>query len=117
VTGEARDRFRIAVSRPLERLSVVALAGELDLACAPELSRALADLAGTGCDRVVVELSELSFIDSTGIKALIAAARAMEEEGGALTLSAPTPNVARVFEIVKLSDVIPIEEGRDNGAG
>jgi anti-anti-sigma factor len=67
-------QFSIAVSRTGRR-AVVALSGELDLAVEPELTATLEDVVATGESIVVVDLRALTFIDSTGIRALIEAKR------------------------------------------
>ncbi len=91
--------------------------GELDLAGAPALSRALASIPATAPTRVVVDLTKLAFMDSTGLRALIVAAKALDAAGGSLTLAGPRPNVQRLFDIVRLSDLIPIEASLDAALG
>ena len=112
---DAHDPFRIELSQPSSRCHLVALHGELDIAAAPKLSHAFSDLLDIGCERVIVDLSQLSFIDSTGIHTLIAAAAAVEDSGGLMTLHAPNEHVRRVFDVVRLADLIPIEEGVATG--
>jgi anti-sigma B factor antagonist len=102
--------FGFDVTQPSDRGYLVALSGELDLAGVPALSERFAAFSDLASPRVVVDLSELRFIDSTGIRALMAAARAIGTNGGLMTLTAPRPNVQRVFDIVRLGDVILIEQ-------
>ena len=113
---DTREPLLIQVSQPSDGLYRVALAGEIDLACAPELAQAFAAFSGTTYDRVVVDLSELSFIDSSGIKALIAAAKVIQAEGRVMTLVGAGPNVQRVLDIVNLSAVMPIERSEVGAA-
>jgi anti-anti-sigma factor len=101
--------FTIKVSKPADDVSVVALSGELDLAGAPELSRSLSLLTGPGAGRVVVDLTRLAFIDSTGLRELLRAAKAIDANGGSLTLAGPRPNVQRLFDIVRLAETLSIE--------
>ena len=105
--------FAVDVSQPAADLSLVTLSGELDLAGAPELSRALAGLQAPAANRVVVDLTRLGFIDSTGLRVLITAAKAIHSKGGTLTLAGPRPNVQRLFDIVRLSEMLPIEPSLD----
>src|SRR5262249_49223924 len=107
VPGQA-EPLEISVSRPAERTFVVALAGELDLGTSPGLQRELESLSGNGPRRVVVDLSQLTFIDSSGISVVVSAARALEAGGGRLTLAGATSHVARVLEIAHVSAVVPI---------
>jgi anti-sigma B factor antagonist len=80
---------------------VVALQGELDMDTAAGLSAWLVEIAGSP---VVVDLSELTFIDSSGIAALATAKKRMTAEGNEMILTRPRPNVRRVLEILGLVD-------------
>src|SRR5689334_7678156 len=95
----------VAVDRDAGGVDVVTLRGELDFASGEPLSSAFADLT-PGPRQVVVDLTELDFIDSSGVKMIVAAARAVEDAGGTFVLAAPRPTVRRVFEILHLEDVL-----------
>jgi anti-anti-sigma factor len=110
LSGELSDLFTIEVSQAADGLTVVGLGGEVDIAGSPELERRLRALGGTAPFHVVVDLSQLTFIDSSGIRALIVTAKTIGDRGGRVILAAPQPNVQRVFVTVHLSEVIPIEE-------
>jgi anti-sigma B factor antagonist len=103
--------FEIEVSSADDEVKVVALRGELDFDEAPAFGRVLEELRTDGERKVVVDLSELTFIDSSGISVLVGAARAASADLGTLVIAAPSPHVRRVFEIVNLSELVPIEEG------
>jgi anti-anti-sigma factor len=75
--------------------TVVRLGGELDLAASHTVQRALAHLDG----RVVVDLSDLRFLDSTGIRAFVIAHQRLVEQGGAFVVRSPQAQVRRVLEI------------------
>ncbi len=88
-------------TRNLPGIHVVALHGELDIASADGLAEALVEVAGS---TLVVDLSDLTFIDSTGIGALVLARNRILAHGqGELVLSRPGGIVRRVLEIVGLS--------------
>ena len=90
--------FTLATARTLGR-TVVRVTGELDAATAPVLRKAFVDLVEEqGSLDVVVDVSELSFIDSAGLGVLVAASRKLTNLGGELTLSAPTRAVAKVLQ-------------------
>jgi anti-anti-sigma factor len=76
-------------------LLVVAASGELDLATAPEVDQALDDWTD-GHKALVLDLSGLSFLDSSGIRLLV---RARNRVPGRLALVPPPDDVARVLEI------------------
>jgi stage II sporulation protein AA (anti-sigma F factor antagonist) len=81
---------------------VLSLAGEVDHDSGPVLRQAL----DTGDTRVVVDLSQVTFMDSTGINILIAAHNALTTAGGWLRLAAPTGPVLRTLQIVGVDAVI-----------
>ena len=72
----------------------------------------LARLAGRP-RRIVVDLAALSFVDSSGVKLLVSAARNADSDGGGVVLVSPTATVRRVFEILHLSDVVTVTDDRD----
>ena len=92
--------------------------GELDLSTSAELGEALEREIAEG-KSVLVDLSGVTFIDSTGLNTLIRALRSSEANGGALMVSPDLPaQVSRVFEITGLSAVLPIApEGADQTPG
>jgi anti-sigma B factor antagonist/stage II sporulation protein AA (anti-sigma F factor antagonist) len=90
--------FDISVSQN-DGTSIVRMSGELDLASSDRLSALLAELS----DRtVVVDLAGLTFIDSSGIAALVAAKDRLQSAGRELVLTRPQPNVDRVLEMTGL---------------
>jgi anti-sigma B factor antagonist len=89
-------------------LRIVRPAGELDIATAPRLERALLDGRGRG-DRVVLDLADLEFIDSTGLRVIIRAVEAAERGGWDLRLRPGPTAVHRVFEIAGVIDALPFE--------
>lgn len=103
-----RELFVIEVSEVSDSVYVVTLAGEMDIATSPELVSRLAGVRGTGAFRVMVDLSRLGFIDSSGIKALVSSAKTIQANGGTFVIVAPPPHLERVFDIVQLSSVVPV---------
>lgn len=91
------SEFRI--SRP-DGGTGLKIVGELDVATAPQLAEALRDvLAG----EVVLDLSELTFLDSCGTRALLELARTRNGNGPVVILD-PSRAVARLFEIIGIDE-------------
>jgi anti-sigma B factor antagonist len=107
------EPFAIEVSQLAAGTYLVALSGEMDIATSPELMSRLSTVRGPAPFHVLVDLSALSFIDSTGIKALVSSATQLESHGGTLVVVAPTQNIRRVFDIVHLSEVLSIVPSLD----
>ena len=88
-------------------LAIVAVAGELDRATAPEVSKALTSLAER--DRVVlVDLSGIEFVDCAGIALLARAWRRQRELGGELVLDVSSEAVSKLIERTKLDREITL---------
>lgn len=88
--------------------AVVKVVGELDLATAPRLRDVLVELADQGATQVTVDLTEMDFIDSTGLSVLIAALKRLRESGGDLALRSPSAAAMKVFEITGVARVFTI---------
>lgn len=89
---------------------VVLLNGELDLASAPDLERELREAEAENPTRVVIDLSGLGFMDSTGLQALL---RTRERASGGtyeLALRRGPHQVQRVFELTKTVDAFSFED-------
>jgi anti-sigma B factor antagonist len=84
-----------------EAVCVVTPAGEIDLATAPVLKSSLVGLLGQGFTRFVVDLSQVRYLDSTGLGVLIAFARRLPEDG-AIALAQPPASVAALLEMTGL---------------
>jgi anti-sigma B factor antagonist len=78
------------------------LAGELDLATVPDLKAALAARNGV-TEAATLDLSELTFIDSSGIHAIVEYARSGEWEAP-VTLTGVSPQIFKLFEITRLTE-------------
>lgn len=91
-----------------EGAAVVTVAGELDLHTAPRLREALLPLTETPGAIVVVDLSEVPFLDSSGLSVFVVALKRLREQGGSLRLVAPSARVVKVFTITGLDAAIPI---------
>jgi anti-anti-sigma factor len=105
--------FSLELSRVADDVELVSIGGELDFGQASDLARALEGLRNDGSLWFVLDLAELTFIDSSGINVLVVAAKATAAGGGALVVASARQHVQRVFDIVRLSELIPVETGVD----
>src|ERR1700748_854004 len=87
---------------------VVAVAGEIDLFTAPEFKQRVSAPIDTGCSRVVVDLTETSFIDSSSLGVLIGAPRRLRRIEGSLTIVVSSDAIAKTFKITGLDGVFRI---------
>jgi anti-anti-sigma factor len=89
---------------------VIELLGELDIAGAPRMEEELLRVESTDAASIVVDLRELEFIDSTGIRLLVMAADRSRADGRFTLLRGPE-QVHRVFEITDLASRLPFADG------
>jgi anti-sigma B factor antagonist len=90
---------------------VLMLSGEADMTTAAELSGTLTAQLASGARYLTVDISGLRFTDSSSMRALAMAARALREQGGDLVLLRPQPTVARVLGLLSLDQVMTVRPG------
>lgn len=95
---------------------VVSVTGEVDLATAPSLRRAFED-AGDSSDAVLADLSGVSFMDSTGLRVLIAAHQGLEAAGGKFAVVPGDGAVARLLDITGVDNHIVVYENVSEAVG
>jgi anti-sigma B factor antagonist len=89
---------------------VLTLVGELDLATAPELERCLQEILAEAPRRLLLDLDELTFVDSAGVTVLIRAKKEAEANGCRVVLRRATAQLHRVFAVVGLANWLVAEE-------
>ena len=89
---------------------VVWLRGELDVAAAVAVREYFAAVTAQGHSHVVVDVTDLVFIDAAGASALAAAARMAARAGGWLRLVDASPMLRRILHILHLTGVLPVYE-------
>jgi anti-anti-sigma factor len=96
-------------TKSLKRADVVKISGRVDSSTAPELQETLNELMEQGHFRIVVDMSDLKFISSAGLRALIATARACRRwNRGDLFLAALPEHILSTFELAGLTRVFKI---------
>jgi anti-sigma B factor antagonist len=89
-------------------VTVVELEGDVDVSGAPMLRDLLAGLIVAPGARVLLDLSHVKFIDSSGVGILVTAHRKAAESGTAFGLASPSGTVARVFELTRTNRLLEI---------
>jgi anti-anti-sigma factor len=92
---------------------VVELSGELDISTSPDLEKELLRIDRQGPPTVVIDLRALIFMDSTGLRTLMAADARTRERGGRLVVVPGPPSVQRVFQIAGLEERLEFMEDPD----
>ncbi len=93
----------------LDSQVVAAVRGEVDMETAPLLWTHLEEALPAAKDRLVVDLRDTTFIDSTGVAVFIRAFKWLQDAGAELVLRCPSPTARKVFAVTGLDTVITIE--------
>jgi anti-sigma B factor antagonist len=88
--------------------AVVAVRGEIDMHSAGKLSERLISRLGPGPAPLIVDLTEVGFIDSTGLGALVAARNQAQESGSVLRVVCPQERLLKLFRITGLDSVFGV---------
>ena len=91
-----------------ESKNVLPLQGEIDLHVSPRISEKLGEMIKQKPSRVVIDLSGVTYIDSSGLAILISAMQDVEEYGGRFGLAGLQENVRTIFETSRLDKVFLI---------
>jgi anti-sigma B factor antagonist len=93
--------------------AVVAVRGEVDLFTAPELKKSIGTAIEEGRVRIVVDLTETTFLDSSGLGVLVGALQRLRDRDGALSIVNVDPAIARTLSITGLDQILAIRPTRD----
>ncbi len=88
--------------------AVLALRGEVDVYTAPKLKSSLIDLVDEGTYEIIVDLSEVDFIDSSGLGVLVGGLKRVKAREGSISLVCSQENILKIFRITGLNKVFPI---------
>jgi anti-sigma B factor antagonist len=102
--GDIGAPLQLQVDRAGDQVRI-ALRGELDVDTAPELWAAIDEAIAGGVVSILLDLSELSFADSTGLGVFVRAGKELRDAGGGLTLRHPGERIKRLLEITSLQEV------------
>jgi anti-sigma B factor antagonist len=80
---------------------------QIDALNSEEFKRALSDGA-EGATKIIIDLSRIQFIDSSGLGVLLGIVREMHERGGAICLCCARPPVLALFRMVRMSNIVAI---------
>lgn len=97
--------------------TVVGLSGRLDLAEAPVLREVVAEVVAGGARRVVLDLGEIEFMDSSGLGALIGCLKIARQAGGDLRIARAGPRVQMVLELTSMYRVLPSYQSAERAFG
>jgi anti-sigma B factor antagonist len=98
---------------PIERGHLVVAKGELDISATPRLSTVLAMASASRGGRLVLDLSDVTFIDSTALGTILKAAAQLDESGTNLAVVVPEGPVRRLLQLTNLTQRFRMFASRD----
>lgn len=107
-----QDHLQIDVKRQQD-MEILRLSGELDLASAPLLQREI-DSAGLGATAMILDLEKLDFIDSTGLRMILAAHERAKERGQEFAVTRGSRQVQRLLAITGVGEHLRIIASADD---
>lgn len=111
--GERATAFSLTEEFPRPEAALLRLAGEVDLHTAPQLRHRLASLVEGDVTLAVVDLSDVTFVDSMTLGVLLGASKRLRAKEGELRLVVSDPNIRRIFEITLLDRVFDLHESAE----
>jgi anti-sigma B factor antagonist len=93
--------------------TVLAVSGELDMATAPAVRERLHGLLAEGHEKLIVDLDNVGFLDSTALGVLVGVLKRVRTQDGDLRLVCNQPRVLKVFEITRLDQAFTIRDSVD----
>ncbi len=95
-------------TRELKHVSVVVVSGRVDSATAPDLQKALQDLFDSEHKQLVLDLKDVDYMSSAGLRVLVSMQKAAKKNGGTLRLAQLSARVTEVLELAGLAPVFDI---------
>jgi len=92
--------------------TILTLTGEIDISTSGRVREALIAISNSGENKVVVDMTNVTFLDSTGLAALVGPLKRFRSMNGQIVLRSPTRGVQKVLEITGLTRVFTIESSQ-----
>ncbi|MEJ9232673.1 anti-sigma factor antagonist [Peribacillus butanolivorans] len=94
---------------------IVKLKGEIDAYTAPKLRESLFPISEQDNVSIIIDLTEVSYMDSTGLGVFVGAFKSIRAHNGEFTLIGLSERLRRLFDITGLADIIDIKSGTEGG--
>ncbi|NLN78159.1 MAG: STAS domain-containing protein [Armatimonadetes bacterium] len=97
----------------VDGLEILDAAGEIDVYTAPQFKEAINTILATGQKHLIVDMSRITYMDSSGFGALLSATRRLRPEGGTINMVNVSPAIDRILKITRLSSVFALHDSLD----
>ncbi|MDA3646776.1 STAS domain-containing protein [Saccharopolyspora indica] len=100
--------FGVTSTRLPDDVALITVSGEIDVSTAPTLRDRLTDAVNDGAHRLVVDLTQVEFLDSTALGVLVGALKRIRAVDGDVVLVCTADRLLKIFRITRLTEVFPI---------
>lgn len=100
--------LKVETSHPSDGVALIKLGGEADVYTSPRIKQEIVDLLNNGTHKLVVDLTGVEYLDSTGLGVLIGGLKRAREREGDLKLVCDNTRILRIFEITGLTKIFDI---------
>ncbi len=102
-----------SATRSVDGVDVISLSGRLDAAAAPEVREEIRALIELGSGKLVIDLNDVKFVDSSGLSVLVLALKAAHAKGGKLALLKVNSTLRSLLELTRLQRVFEIYDDEE----
>ncbi len=92
-------------TRAVDEFDVIEIGGEIDVYTAPRLRESIVAAVEAGHSRLIIDVQQVQFLDSTGLGVLVGALKRVRGEGGSLDIVCTQERILKIFEITGLDKV------------
>jgi len=97
----------------VEPFDVIEIGGEVDVYTAPRLREAIVAVVEAGRHRLIIDVQQVEFLDSTGLGVLVGALKRVRADGGSLDIVCTQERILKIFEITGLDKVFGLHASVD----
>jgi anti-anti-sigma factor len=101
-------------TQEFSRVAVMAVTGRVDSATAPELESKLRELVDSDKNQIVLDLKEVEYMSSAGLRAMVSTLKAVKRVNGDLRIASPSPRVEEVLRLAGLTSIFSIHSTQED---
>lgn len=109
--------FAVSTQPNGDSVAVINVQGEVDVYTAPKLREEIHKQLDQGATKIVVDLTNVAYMDSSGLGVLIGALKRAREENGDLVVASPNPRISRILDVTGLSKIFNVQADTQQAVG
>jgi anti-sigma B factor antagonist len=109
--------MQIGIEKINPTIAVIHLTGRMDVESSPAVRQTLMELADQGFSNLVVDLSQVDFMDSSGLSALVTGMKTLRKINGVLSLCGPNTQIRTTLRLTMLDMIFPVFDTVDQALG